>query len=85
VVHCPSDINRTWHFGVFCGQLESSGGQITVDLHPFYKLQQTQINQDTWNNERVFKSDVQALVLHDFVAIQPDQLNIKKVIDISVC
>ena len=59
---------------------------MTVDLlHPFYKLQQTQINQDTRNNERVFKSDVQALVLHDFVAIQPDQLNIKKVIDISVC
>lgn len=60
---------------------------MTVDLHPFYKLQQTQINQDTGtrNNERVFNSDVQALVLHDFVAIQPDQLNIKKVIDISVC
>jgi len=43
-----------------------------------------QINQDTQNDDRKIQRDAQAIVLHDFVAIQPNQLTVKKVISISV-
>jgi len=45
-----------------------------------YLLQlEPRTKQHPANRGHKFKRDVQALVLHDFVAIQPGQLTIKKV------
>jgi len=43
------------------------------------QFRQPEIRQSPAKNERRFKREIQAIVLHDFVAIKPQQLTIKKV------